>query len=327
MTKVLVTGGAGFIGYFLSKYLTEKGYFVTIADNLFRGKMDDELKVLISKQNIKCVQIDLTKKEELDKLDKDYDYVYHLAAINGTKHFYEIPDEVLRVNVLSVINILEWFKGTKCKKILFSSSSETYAGTNRTFGVPIPTPENVPLCIEDIKNPRWSYGGSKIIGELFFVNYARRYNLRMSIIRYHNIYGPRMGFEHVIPEFSMRIKKKETPFTVKGGSETRAFCYVSDAVEATNLVMESDKTDGEIIHIGNDQEEITILDLAKKLLDLTENKINLKVEPAPEGCVQRRCPNISKLKSLTGYTPKVPLIHGLKETFGWYSDYYERNKK
>lgn len=317
--KVLITGGTGFIGYHLSKALAKKDCEVTICDNLSRGKMDDELKDLIDLDNVKFVECDLTKKEDLDKLEKDYDFLYHLAAINGTKHFYERPHEVLRVNVLATINLLDWFITTKCKKILFTSSSETYAGTIKTFNGQIPTPEDIPLSIEDIKNPRWSYGGSKILGELFFINYARIHNFRMSIIRYHNIYGPRMGYEHVIPEFMIRALKKQNPFKIIGGKETRAFCYIEDAVKATIAVMESEKTDGEIVHIGNSKEEITIQDLAREVISLGNYSPEIKILPAPEGSVNRRCPDTTKLKNLTSFESKISLNEGLKKTYKWYS--------
>lgn len=323
MNKVLITGGAGFIGFHLAKYLAEEKNEVTICDNLFRGKMDSELKELLERENVNYIECDLTDSKELDKLDKDYDEVYHLAAINGTKNFYEIPDVVLRVNTLATINILDWFIQTKGKKIVFSSSSEAYAGTMRKFGIKIPTPEDVALCVEDVNNARWSYGGSKIVGELFFINYARKHNFDMSIIRYHNIYGGRMGYDHVMPEFCIRIINKEDPFIIYGGKETRAFCHINDAVKATELVMKSDKVNNEIIHVGNDADEISIKELAEKMFKITGFEPSLDIHPAPKGCVQRRCPDISKLKTLTGYEPKVLLDDGLKDIFSW----YEKNPK
>jgi nucleoside-diphosphate-sugar epimerase len=316
MVKVLITGGAGTIGLPLAQSLQEQGQEVTICDNLLKPNVNDkELHDLLKK--VKFINLDLTKFEELKKLEDDYDYVYHLAAINGTKYFYEIPHEVLRINTLAMINILEWFKGTKCGKILFTSSNEAYASTITKMGGPIPTPEDIMLSIEDVKNPRWSYGGSKLIGELFFINYARSYKFRMSIIRYHNNYGPRMGYAHVIPEFILRIIKKENPFTINGGEETRAFCYISDTIKATQMVMESKKTDGEIIHIGNDSEEISMQNLAQKMFNVFNYHPKLQINQAPEGSVKRRCPDITKLKNL-GYRPEVNLDKGLRLTYEWY---------
>lgn len=322
LTKVLITGGAGFIGYHLSKNLSEHGYDVTLCDNFFRGKKDIELNRLVKNKNVKLINCDLTKKEQLKKLGNGYQYVYHLAAINGTRYFYEMPETVLRVNILSAINILDWFISSDCKKILFASSSEVYASNKNLI---IPTPENVPLSISDVYNPRFSYAGSKIAGELLFVNYSRKYNFRMSIVRYHNIYGTRMGFEHVVPEFITRVLKKEDPFKILGGKETRAFCYVDDAIAATKLVMESEKTDGSITHVGNDTEEVRIIDLAKMMLKRFNFKPRLDIRPSPKGSVKRRCPNISKLRNI-GYKPKIDLRTGLEKTFEWYRKVYTNSK-
>ena len=326
MKKVLVTGGAGFIGYHLSKHLAKEGNEVTVVDNLFRGKMDNELEELIKMENVKYVEADLTDYKSFENLDGDYDYVYHLAAINGTKYFYEIPDKVLRTNILSAINILDWFVKSKSKKILFTSSSETYAGAMRKFELDIPTPEDIPLCIEDIKNPRWSYAGSKIIGELLFSNYAKKHDFDMTIIRYHNIYGPRMGYEHVIPEFLLRTYKKTDPFPVYGNA-SRAFCYIDDAVEATKLVMENKNCNGEVLNIGNDLEETSIVDLAKTMFEVLNYTAKIEINPAPEGSVNRRCPNINKLKKLTGYKPKFNLKKGIELTHKYYYKHFKKEVK
>lgn len=311
------------MGFHLAKNLSlNKDCRVVLADNFFRAKKDKDLEELLkNNSNIDLLEVDLTLQEDVEKLGRDYDEVYHFAAINGTRNFYEIPDKVLRVDVLSVINILDWFLKNKKKnsKIVFSSSSETYAGTKKVWsGFPIPTPEKVPLCIEDISNPRWSYGGSKIIGELFFINYAKVHKIRMSIVRFHNVFGPRMGYGHVVPEFFERIAKKETPFVIFGGKETRSFCYVDDMIEAVKLVMETDKTDNEIINIGNDKEEITIKELAERIFRVTGFNPELKIEPAPVGSVDRRCPDLEKIKRLVNYAPKVDLEEGLKRTWEWY---------
>ena len=316
--KVLITGGAGFIGSSLGKYLADKDYEVTICDNLFRGKIDYDFKNLIERDNVRFVKIDLTERKELDKFEKDYDNIYHLAAINGTKYFYEIPHKVLRVNILTLINLLDWLINTDCKKIVWTSSSETYAGTMKISNIPIPTLEEVPLTIEDVFNPRVSYAGSKIVGELLCINYSKAFGFNVSIVRPHNIYGPRMGYEHVIPEFIKRIIRKEDPFKIYGGNQSRAFCYIEDFVRGIKLVGESPKTNGEIINIGNDKEEITIIDLAQKMFDLLDFHPELETLPAPRGSVNRRCPNISKAKRLIGYEPQINLERGLQKTYEWY---------
>lgn len=318
MPKVLITGGAGFIGYHLEKALAEQGYDVTLCDNFFRGRMDGDLAELCRHPNVRFVACDLTRPDSLDVLEDAYDYTYHLAAINGTRHFYEMPDVVLRVNVLAIINLLDGWANGRFGKILFSSSSEVYAGTARAYGVDLPTPEEVPLVLDDLQNPRLSYGSSKILGELLVINYARTRNLPMTIVRYHNVYGPRMGYEHVIPQFCLRILKRENPFPIYGADETRAFCHIDDAIRATQLAMECDGTNSCTLNIGNPREEVAIRDLADLMFDLFDFHPRVDIQPAPEGCVKRRCPDISRLTRLTGYRPQMTLETGLVETLRWY---------
>ena len=225
---------------------------------------------------------------------------------------------MLKVGAIGTLNVLDWFVESKSKKLLFSSSSETYAGTKKILGgkFPIPTPEKVPLSIDDPSNPRWSYGAGKLLGEVALHSYAHKYKIDFSIVRYHNVYGPRMGFEHVIPQFIGRILGEENPFRIYGGKETRAFCYVDDAVAATRLVMEKNSANGETVNIGRG-EEIKITSLAKKLFSISGFNPKIKIMPSPQGSVSRRCPDISKLKSY-GFSPKVGLDEGLEMTFNWY---------
>lgn len=320
--KALITGGAGFIGYHLAKSLAEDRYDVTVLDNLARGVHDDDFKTLLEHPNVSFIKADITDSNALARLDKQYDYVYHLAAINGTENFYNIPDKVIKVGIIGILNILDWFVASRHGKILLSSTSEAYAGALTLLGdkFPIPTPEDVPLVVLDPHNVRWSYGGSKILSEITMHSYAKaRHMKRYAIVRYHNIYGPRMGYEHVIPQFLQRILRKQNPFPVYGGEETRAFCYVSDGIQATRAVMEHPHTDGQTVHIGKSDEEINIIDLARRLFDITGYHPSLDLHPAPEGSVKRRCPDITKLKQL-GFTPRVNLNKGLAKTYDWYKD-------
>ncbi len=321
MKKALVTGGAGFIGFHLVKELA-KNQQVTIVDNFARSKKDQEFEELLEKENVSFIQADLTNQNDYSKFDS-FDFVYHLAAINGTENFYKIPDKVIKVGVIGTINMLDWFVQQKKGKFLFSSSSETYAGTLNLLkeNFPIPTPENIPLTIENPENPRWSYGASKIMSEVTIHSYARLHDFDYSIIRYHNIYGPRMGNQHVVPEFIERILKKKNPFRIFGGQETRAFCFIDDAVKATKLVMENN-TKGQTIHIGKSDEEIKIIDLAKKLFEVSGFNPEIEIKEAPEGSVKRRCPDTTKLASI-GFKAQTNLDKGLTETFQWYKKYLE----
>jgi len=321
MKKILITGGAGFIGYHLAKRLATEGNALTLADNFFRSRHDEDLKTLLSLPNVRLVEGDLSKEENWEKLGSGYDEVYHLVGINGTKFFYEIPHEVLRIGVSSTMRALEWFHTTNNKpnaKILYTSSNEAYASGLDLGVIPIPTPETAPLIIADTYNPRWSYGGQKLIGELFFINYAKAYNLRMAIVRPHNFYGPRAGYEHVIPEIVGRVAQKVEPFPIFGADDTRSFCYIEDAVEAIQTVMESKKTDGGTYHIGT-SEETGIKDLIEHIFDVMQwhpKKIDIK--NSPEGSVKRRLADVSKIKKDTGWEAKTPLAEGLRITIDWY---------
>lgn len=324
MKKILITGGAGFIGYHLARHLLqESGADLTLVDNLQRGKMDEDFQQLLQSSRVTFINLDLTDPKNYAEIGSGYEHVYHLAAINGTKLFYEMPQEVLRTNTLSLICMLEWFRKENHEgKFCFTSSNEAYAGGLNAFGVlPIPTPEKVPLVIEDPYNPRWSYAATKLVGELFVIHYAQKYDFRALIVRPHNFYGPRAGYNHVIPEFSLRIAKHTDPFPIYGADETRTFCYIEDAVRAMQLLMDSAKTDGqpiETVHIG-DFQEITMRELAEKLFGVSGwHPEKLEIKDAPAGSVKRRLAQITRLQNLTGWKPKISLYEGLQKTYEWY---------
>ena len=327
MKRVIVTGGRWVNGYHLAELLSQNGETeVTVIDNHARGIPDEMFRQLLARPNVVFLNADMTKKGFYGQLSGRYDEIYHLAAINGTKNFYERPYAVLQANILSLMNMLEWCTVENCGGFLFSSSSEAYAGTFNRF-LPehpefIPSKENIPLTIDDVLNPRWSYGGSKLIGEILTANYCRVHSVSFKIIRYHNIYGVRMGFDHVLPEFFKRIYTREAPFKVFGGQETRAFCAVADAVCATEAVMHSDRCNGEIVHIGNSTQEIRIIDLLQKVFDIADYHPDVDIRPAPEGCVMRRCPNTDKLWELTGYRAAITLDEALPEMYEWYMRRY-----
>lgn len=316
--KVLVIGGAGFTGFHLSRHLADENQQVIICDNLSKGSMDGDFNQLVMRDNVEFIQIDLTQRGELDKLNGDIDIIYHLAAISGVRYFYEMPHEVLRVNILLLMNTLDWLAGTNCKRVVWASSAEVYAGIENLIDIPIPTPEKVPLVIADVYNPRFSYAGSKIIGELFCLHYAKAYDLNVTIVRPSNIYGPRMGYDQVIPQFIRRILLGEDPFKIYGGNQIRAFCFVDDFIRGMKLIGQASDIGGEIINLGNGKEEIGIKALADKMFNLFHYHPRVEVLPAPEGSVKRRAPDTSKAKALVGYEPQIDLDEGLKVTYDWY---------
>jgi len=317
-------GGAGFIGFNLAKYICENSnYDLTLADNLSRGRMDHYLSDLITKNNITFIEADFTKKQSFTLLENEYDQLYMLASIVGVENTLSMPNEIIRVNTSLILNTLEWLKSSKVRKTIFTSTSENYAGTIDAFDYKIPTPEEIPLSISDISHPRYTYAATKILGESGFLNYSKVFDFECTIIRYHNVFGPRMGFKHVIPNLAQRfIEGKENPFLMQGYDQTRAFCYITDAVEASVLAMENNNTDGEIYHVGT-EEEITIEALIKTTGEYFNYKGDYKRAPAFPGSTKRRCPDTTKAFNDLSYKPKILWKQGLNETLKWYQNFFE----
>lgn len=325
--KVLITGGAGFIGFHLASYLNSKeNYQVDIIDNLSRGKPDAGFRQLVKRENIRFIKADLLKLGAYHKLDSYYDYIYHLCAVVGVRNVMAAPDKVLRVNILPTLYILDWIRKTqkRLKKFLFLSTSEVYSGTLKHYGIKIPTDESVELCLDDIRSPRTTYALSKLVGESACFAYFSGNKFPFTIVRYHNVYGPRMGYEHVIPELFCRAQAARKCLRVYSPRHTRSFCYVADAIKATIRLAEAKNTRGEIFHVGNGAEEIRIKDLAKKICILL-NK-TLKIEPMPEqaGSPVHRCPDTRKMYQAVRFIPGVTLDDGLNRTWDWYRSHLKK---
>ena len=253
MTNILVTGGTGFIGAALVRKLVELEHSVTVFDNNHRGNIDSLLPV---QDMITIVQGDIRNYKDVQAAVKGNDIVYHLAFINGTEFFYKYPDLVLDVGIRGHLNVMDACQEFGVNKFIYASSSEVYQTPPK-----IPTPEDVPACIPDVKNPRYSYGGVKLIGELLSLHYMQNYDFERVIFRPHNIYGPAMGFEHVIPHLIKKIiyatnglRSKKGQIRIQGtGDETRAFCYIEDAIDGIVLLI--DRSDNnQIYNIGIDVE-------------------------------------------------------------------------
>ena len=303
----LVTGGTGFIGSNISNFLINKGYNVKIFDNNSRGSIQ---KIKDFKKKIKFIKGDVRNKQSLNKALKNTDAVIHLAYVNGTKYFYSKPVLVLDIAIKGILNIIEGCIENKIKELYLASSSEVYQTPNK-----IPTDEREPLKIPNIFNPRYSYGAGKIITELMGIHYGKKYFKKLIIFRPHNVYGPNMGHEHVIPQFINRFKSlKGKSFKMQGtGNEIRSFIYIKDFLNAFNLILGHGKHLN-IYNIGT-SEKIKIKDLAYKLSRIFKKKIILKRTPLAEGGTKVRVPNINKIKKL-GFKSKFYLDKGLRETLG-----------
>jgi UDP-glucose 4-epimerase/UDP-glucuronate decarboxylase len=323
MARVLILGGAGFIGYHLASRLSGEGHELTLVDDLSRGQRDVELDALCSRPNVTFFPADLTRPGALDDLPRDWDQVHMLAAVVGVRNVETDPARVIRVNTLALLHLLDWLPG-RGEVFFFASTSETYAAGVTAGTVPVPTPEEVPLSVPDVGAPRFAYAASKILGEAAVIHTARARGLTHVIGRFHNVYGPRMGADHVIPELSLRALRREDPFRVYGTEQRRAFCHVSDAVEAITRLVTAEPARGRIVNIGNDSEETPIEDLLRLILDVAGFAPRVERLPAPPGSVARRCPDIGRLRMLTGFAPKVSLESGVRATFEWYRDRWTR---
>lgn len=318
--KYLVTGGMGFIGSALVRRLLKDGHRVRVFDNGFRGGFG-RLKDISSR--IEVVKADIREPEDVRKACKGVDAVCHLAYLNGTEIFYTKPDLVLDVGVKGIINIIDSCMKEGVRELIVASSSEVYQSPPN-----IPTDEKVPLSVPDPLNPRYSYGGGKIISELMTINYGRKHFDRAVIFRPHNVYGPDMGIGHVIPQFILRMKElcgkyasKQIRFPIQGtGKETRSFVFIDDFIDGLMLVIKKGEHLG-IYNIGT-MEEVTIKEVAAEVGKYFYRKIVVRPGKPAVGGTLRRCPDISKLKKL-GYAPKFSLAIGIDLTAAWYDKQYK----
>lgn len=313
MKKCVVTGAGGFIGAYLTRALVAQGWKVAAVDNLARGEQRRLEPVL---DEIDFWQTDVRDAKALEEAFSDAEVIFHLAAINGTENFYSRPELVLDVGLRGALAVVDACRATGVKNLVVASSAEVYQTPPM-----VPTPEEVPLMLPDSLNPRYSYGGSKIVSELIAFNYGLDFFNRVQVFRPHNVYGPDMGWKHVIPQFIERGVKlraeNQNQFTIQGdGSETRAFAYVEDVVDGIIRMYENGEH-RQVYHIGNDH-EVSI----KEVVELLGNVLDYEFEVVPGeqalGATPRRCPDISKMRSL-GYNPRYSLADGLAATADWYS--------
>ena len=305
----LVTGGAGFIGSALANRLYLEGHEVTVLDRMSRGKAER------LHDGIRIWEADVRDRMAVLGPVGSADVIWHLAYVQGTQTFYADPKDVISVALLGVMNVLEAAESWQHKPDLFLvSSSEVYQNPPE-----YPTDESVPLSVPDVTNPRYSYGGGKIASELAALAYAQAGVLgRTVIVRPHNVYGPDMGWEHVIPEFAERLKSIPGGlFPIQGsGEETRSFCYIRDCIDGLMCLLERGE-DRQVYHLGNPAEEYSIGYLAGLMADIVDMEIVLEPGLLPAGSPVRRAPDIGKMREL-GFDPTTPLASGLRATLEWY---------
>ena len=316
---ILITGGAGFIGQYLAERLADTGNQVSVFDDMSRGTIPTNFN-----SSINLIQGNVLDKASMVSYFKGIDTVVHLAAINGTENFYNKSKEVTKVGIIGTANVIEACEINKVPNFIFASSAEVY-NQPKYF----PTDENVALTIPSVGEKRFSYGGSKIAGELLTMNWASEVLDRALIFRPHNVFGPNMGFQHVIPQLIERALKLsrqggKPKLVIQGsGQETRAFCFVDDVVKGIEILIEKG-INGEIYNIGNPV-ETKIEMIANEILKTLNIELEIEQGALQSGSPLRRCPSIEKI-SVLGYKPKVDLEDGLRRTVNWYKNYFESKR-
>jgi nucleoside-diphosphate-sugar epimerase len=319
--NVLITGGAGFVGTHLAQSLLTDGHRLTIVDNFQRGVRDSAFGAVADHPATTIVDADLMSPNLANVVATDFDAIVHLAAIIGVRHVLERPYSVLADNTVMTMNVIEVGRRQRhLEHVVFSSTSEIYAGSLVHLPMmAIPTPESTPLALTDLAAPRTSYMLSKAYGEALF----HHSGLPATSIRLHNIYGPRMGMSHVIPELLLKAHnaKDGDELTVASIGHRRTFCFVSDAVAMIRAILESPETVGVTLNIGNSSPEVTIGELAQTIVDVVGRSMTIVAGPETPGSPARRCPDVSLLQRLTGVSGVVGLEEGVRKTYEWYRDH------
>jgi len=309
--KYLVTGGAGFIGSHLTEQLISRGDQVVILDNLSTG-LSENLSTI--KNKVEFVQGDILDKALVEKLISNSDYVVHLAAALGVLNIVNKPLESLKSNLQGTEIVLEAANKYK-KPVLIASTSEVYGKNDK-----VPLNEEDDRVIGHPLKSRWSYSEAKAIDESLAYFYFLEEGLQSRIVRFFNTVGPRQlgNYGMVVPRFVNSALKGEALSVYGSGEQIRCFCHINDAVKGLLLVMDSDKAVGEVFNVGNNQ-QITIMELAKKVIEITSSKSTIEkiaYEKAyPQGFedMQRRVPDISKIKQVLGWSPQLNLDQIIKD--------------
>lgn len=319
---LLISGGSGFIGsylvatiYWLNKNYLKKACRVISIDNYITGSKRN---IFNERENhhFLFLEKDVTKPF---RVRNKVDYIIHAAGLASPIYYRRYPLQTIESAISGVKNLLNLAKRKKSKSLLYFSSSEIYGNPDPNF---IPTPETYRGNVS-CTGPRACYDESKRLGETICMVYRRLYKIPVRIVRPFNIYGPGMRLDdyRVIPTFLVNALKGE-PLPVHGeGNQTRTFCYISDAVVGFFKVLLSGK-EGEAYNVGNDNDEINMMSLAKTIVELFNNQVEIKTIPYPrkypKGDPERRCPDLTKIRQNLSYQSLTSLKKGLRRTLQWY---------
>jgi nucleoside-diphosphate-sugar epimerase len=313
--RVVILGAAGFIGYHLAKSLAvEAKVDLLLVDNFIRGTNDEDFLKLSGLQNVNFAELDLSKESSFENLFNKSDLVINCAALNGTQNFYQVPLDVMLNTGISAFFAARYAALAQVHKYIYLGSSESYAGGVNLGFVGVPTSENVPLVIENVENIRWSYSLGKTFGEIACYSANSQLGLNFQILRIHNIYGPRMGNKHVIPDLieKFRLGNMDVP----GHGESRAFMYIDDLVGVVRFLIANENNDIKLMNVGS-QTETLIKILAEKIAKVLEIEKAIKPLESWPGSVKRRLPDTSLLRSIYTFD-ETSLDEGLDKTISWY---------
>jgi len=316
-SNILITGGAGFIGLALAKYLSDRSHKVIIFDNLSRGKFDNEFKEILKKRNISFFRVDLKNKIRIRL--KNLSHIFHLAGSVGVKNINRDSYGSFINNIIALKNVIEMSKPfQRHVKLILFSTSEVYSTIIKNKIVKFPIGEKNNILIENNIIKRDAYFLSKIFNEKLL----QLSNFNHIILRPHNIYGPRMGFSHVIPELIKKMileKRKITRKTiVNSPNHKRAFCYIDDAVLQIIKLSLNSKINKEIFNIGNMKEEISMIEVANRIRKLIYKKSKIKKGNNTLGSPIRRVPDMKKTIKYSRIKNFTSFDEGLKKTVRWY---------
>jgi UDP-glucose 4-epimerase len=312
--KIIITGGAGFLGSHLSEKYANEGHIVYALDNLLNGNLNN-IRTLLHRKNFKFIHDDVRNPEVYHKLPTDIDAIIHLAAQIHVDRSIVNPKETFNINVDGTMNVLEFARMNDVKKILFASTSEIY-GSAKT----VPMNEDHPLSAQH------PYGVSKIAADRLCYTYNETYDLGVDIVRCFNFFGPRQkdsGYGGVIAIFINRILQNKPPIIYGDGNQSRDYMFIEDAVNAYDKILMSTNNPGKNgINFGSGT-EITVNEIAEMILDKASPDRNLKaihVDSRPTE-VQRLYADITKAKETLGFEPKVNFEKGISILIDWYKNF------
>ena len=302
MKKVIVTGGAGFIGSHLTDLLLSRGYHVIIIDDFSTGKMAN-IEPLLKNKKVDFIQGSITELPLLQNLFQGVDFVFHQAALSSVPRSIEDPLSTSKVNITGTLNVLLAARDNNVKKVIYASSSSVYGDT--------PT---LPKREDMVSNPQSPYALTKLVGEYYCRVFHQIYGLPSICLRYFNVYGPRQDsdsqYAAVIPIFIAKLSQDKPPIIYGDGEQTRDFTFVKDVIQANIIGAESDACG--VFNIGRG-ENSTLNDLAKTIINLVGKDLQSEYQPPRVGDVRDSLADISKARAI-GYEPQYSLDKGLRET-------------